>query len=1041
DHIRQPVRFTDTIHTLHQAGVTAFVELGPDPVLTALTQTTLDTEDTVTTAALREGHPEALTLTTTLAQLHTHGHPITWPTSPTTQPAIHPAELPTYAFQRDRFWLSPANTGASAATLGLGTTDHPLLGAAVVLPDGTRLFTGRVSLHTHPWLHDHVVFGTVVLPGVAFLDLLLYAGTQAGCGRIDELVHHAFLAVPPQGARDLQITVGTADETDRRPFTMYSRAAHAAPEVEWTRHASGFLAVEEQQPAFEMAAWPPAGATPVDIEEFYRTFINRGYEYGPMFQGFKAGWRLGEDVYAEIALPQDGDAETYGLHPALLDSALHPLMLWYNAEDGVRLPFSWSGVTLHATGARQVRVRLSRPEPDIVSLAIADRSGAPVMTIEALAMRPVGAEQLAAARSKQPDSLYRVQWNKISTGTNRPAGLPFAVLGDKELAGTLGRLGIAAECHDGLAALQETVPASIAGLLLPVAAADLEVATGTHSTAASVLSTLQEFLADERFAGTTLAVLTHGAIAVRDEEDVPDLAASAVWGLVRTAQSENPGRIVLLDHDDSDLSLRALPAALAGDASQFALRAGDLLVPRLARATVATEAAAPLDPAGTVLLTGGTGTLGTLIARHLVTEHGIRHLHLVSRRGAAAEGADQLRSELTALGAEVTLSACDTADGEALATLLGSLPAEHPLTAVVHAAGILDDSTVPSLTADRLDAVLRPKVDAAWHLHQATKHLDLAAFVLFSSVAGLIGNAGQANYAAANTFLDALAQHRRAQGLAGLSLAWGLWEQDSGMAGALDEAGRARLNRGGIAPVPTGQALELLDIALTQDRALLVPAKLDVSGLGSDGETVPPMLRGLVGTTTRRKARNVVDATTFQQRLADRSAEEQVRILQDHILNQLAAVLGHSSAAALDGQTGFLEIGLDSLTAVEFRNTLNRDTGLRLPATTLFDYPTPAELAAFLRTEFAPTSTAADVADPLAFALELDRLEVGLPTLFPAARDGLALRLQGFLTKLTELQQAADHAGAVATVRIDSATDDEIFDFIDNELGLGTDGE
>ncbi|MFI9276281.1 SDR family NAD(P)-dependent oxidoreductase, partial [Kitasatospora sp. NPDC052896] len=947
-------------------------------------------------------------------------------------------------FQRDRYWLHPTHTGTNAATLGLGTTNHPLLGAAVVLPDGTRLFTGRVSLHTHPWLHDHVVFGTVVLPGVAFLDLLLYAGAQAGCGRIDELVHHAFLAVPPQGARDLQITVGTPDETDRRPFTMYSRPADAAPDEEWTRHASGFLATEERRPAFDLAAWPPPGATPVDIDEFYRTFINRGYEYGPMFQGFKAGWRLGEDVYAEIALPEDGDAETYGLHPALLDSALHPLMLWYHAEDGVRLPFSWSGVTLHATGARHVRVRLSRPEPDLVSLAIADRSGAPVMTIEALAMRPVAAEQLAAARGRQPDSLYQVRWTKLPTGSTRSAGAPFAVLGDKALANTLGRLGTAAEYHEGLAALQENGPAGVAALLLPVGTDGLPLAAGAHGTAAAVLATLQGFLADERFAGTTLAVLTRGALAVRDEEDVPDLAASAVWGLVRTAQSENPGRFVLLDHDDSDLSWRALPAALAADAPQGALRAGELLVPRLARATVATEAAVPLDPAGTVLLTGGTGTLGQLIARRLVTEHGVRHLHLVSRSGPDAPGATELVAGLTALGAEVTLSACDTADGAAVAALVAAVPAGHPLTAVVHAAGVLDDSTLPSLTPERLATVLRPKVDAAWQLHEATKHLDLAAFVLFSSVAGLIGNAGQANYAAANTFLDALAQHRRAQGLAGLSLAWGLWEQDSGMAGALDEAGRARLNRGGIAPVPTGQALELFDLALTQDRALLVPARLDLRGLGSDGGTVPPMFRGLVGTTARRKARDVVDTATFQQRLAGRSEEEQVRSLQEHILNQLATVLGHGSATALDGQTGFLEIGLDSLTAVEFRNTLNRDTGLRLPATTLFDYPTPAELAAFLRTELAPAPSPAGAGDggQLPFAAELDRLEADLPTLFPDARDGLALRLEGFLAKLTELRQAADSAAAVATtVRMDSATDDEIFDFIDNELGLGADGE
>ncbi|MET8630612.1 SDR family NAD(P)-dependent oxidoreductase [Kitasatospora sp. NPDC004669] len=1051
EHIRQTVRFTDTIRTLADNGVTTYLELGPDPVLTALTHTTLDDEHTLAISTLRHNHPETRTTTTTLATLHTHGHPITWPIPTPSGATIRTADLPTYPFQRDSYWLKPATRSADLASAGLTTTDHPLLGAAVVLPDGTRLFTGRVSLKQQPWLYDHVVFGTVVLPGVAFLDLLSYAGGQAGFGRLDELVHHAFLAVPPQGARDVQITVGTPDETERCPFTMYSRPADAAPEEEWTRHASGYLAREVGQPSFDLSVWPPAGATPVDIDAFYRTFINRGYEYGPMFQGFKAGWRLGEDVYAEIALPDDGDEENYGLHPALLDSALHPLMLWYGAEDGVRLPFSWSGVTLHATGARHVRVHLSRPEPDLVALEIADRSGAPVMTIEALAMRPVGADQLAAARTKQPDSLYRVQWSRIAAGSVRPAALPYAVLGDKDLADRLVRLGIAAEVHDGPGALQSTVPAGIAGLLLPVAAAEEGVVAGAHATAAAVLATVQEFLSDGRLAGTVLTVLTEGAIAARDDEDVPDLAAAAVWGLVRTAQSENPGRIVLVDHDGGDPSLRALPAALAGDAPQFALRAGELLVPRLAKATVTAESPVPLDPAGTVLITGGTGTLGALIARRLVTGHGVRHLLLVGRRGPDAPGAAELVAELRESGAEVTVAACDTADRDAVAALIDAVPTEHPLTAVVHAAGVLDDSTLPALTAERLGAVLRPKVDAAWHLHEATEHLDLRAFVLFSSVAGLIGNAGQANYAAANTFLDALAAHRRARGLGALSLAWGLWELERGMAGALDEAGRARLTRGGIAPVPTAQALDLFDLALGHDQPLLVPARLDLTGFGGDNPAVPPLMRGLVGTTARRRAKDTVDADTFRQRLAGRGEEEQVRILEEHILGQLATVLGHSSAAALSSQAGFLETGLDSLTAVEFRNTLNRNTGLRLPATTLFDYPTPAELAAFLRAEFAPEAAGAAGAagadatggTPPLLAAELDRLTADAATLRSDARNDLILRLQDVLDRLTELDGTAgsDPADDAAAARMNSATDDEIFDFIDNELGLGADGE
>ncbi|WP_255956178.1 acyltransferase domain-containing protein, partial [Streptomyces odontomachi] len=633
-HIRQPVRFADGVRSLRAAGASTFLELGPDPVLTALTRATLDEageadEPVVAVCALRADHPETRTFVTALATAHVHGVDVDWQL-----PAGAPGQavdLPTYPFQRDRYWLAPARSAGEPGAAGLEAAGHPLLSAETVLPDGTRLFTGRVSLPTHPWLYDHVVFGTVVLPGVAFLDLLLYAGDQVDCG-IEELTHHAFLAVPPQGARDLQITVEAPDETGRRSFTLYSRATDADRSQEWTRHASGLLAPLVQEEPFDLAAWPPAGATAVDIDAFYRTFINRGYEYGPMFQGFRAGWRLGDDLYAEIALPDDADAEHYGIHPALLDSALHPLMLWYDAADGVRLPFSWRGVSLRASGARRVRVRLTRPERDTVALSIADASGAPVMRIASLAMRPVGPEQLAAARSTQPDSLYRMDWNKLPTAPAAAATLPFAVLGDKELTADLERLGVAAACHPELAGVR----GATAGLLLPVGGTDRAVADAAHGTATQVLAVLQEFLADERFSGTPLVVLTRGAVAMDDAEDVQDLAAATVWGLVRTAQSEHPGRIVLVDHDASDLSWRVFTAGMASGEAQFALREGALLVPRLSRATLATDipatpaTPATLDPNGTVLVTGGTGALGALLARHLVTVHGVRRLVLTS---------------------------------------------------------------------------------------------------------------------------------------------------------------------------------------------------------------------------------------------------------------------------------------------------------------------------------------------------------------------------------------------------------------------------
>ncbi|WP_344319586.1 type I polyketide synthase, partial [Streptomyces yatensis] len=498
------------------------------------------------------------------------------------------------------------------------------------------------------------------------------------------------------------------------------------------------------------------------------------------------------------------------------------------------------------------------------------------------------------------------------------------------------------------------------------------------------------WLNDDRFTNSRLVLLTSGAVAAGADEPVADLVHAAVWGLARSAESENPGRFVLVDVDGAADSLRAVPDALASGEPQVAVRDGVLRAPRLARAAAAGsgsgEDAPEFDADGTVLVTGASGTLGGLLARHLVVERGVRRLLLVSRRGGEAPGAAELSAELTELGAAVRWAACDVADRDQLAEVLRAIPAEHPLTAVVHTAGVLDDGVFGSLTSERLERVLRPKVDAAWNLHELTRDLDLSAFVLFSSAAGVFGNAGQGNYAAANAFLDALAQHRAARGLPGTSLAWGLWADSSAMTGELDDADVSRMSRGGVLALSATEGLELFDAAGRLGEALLVPMALDMAALRAQaaGGALAPLFRGLVRVPARRAAEGAAASGALAGRLAGLDAAEQLDVLLDLVRTNVATVLGYAGPETVDPDRSFRELGFDSLTAVELRNALGAVSELRLPATLVFDYPTPMVLAEFLRAEV--VGAAAAVAGPVVVAAADDE---------PIAIVGLGCRYPG----------------------------------------------
>ncbi|MFD8125781.1 SDR family NAD(P)-dependent oxidoreductase [Streptomyces mirabilis] len=979
-NLRELVRFAPTVERMAADGYRCFVELGPHPSLvTALHTVAEDSghENLVAVGSLRRDEDGPACLDRATAELHVHGRRIDWRRL---VPDTAPVDLPTYAWDPRRHWIEPeSTTGASGL---FDRAAHPLLGIQLQSPDETRwTFRGEWSEDTADWLPDHTVFGRTVVSGTTLMELCRAALAVArpdDPADLTDLLLLSPLTLPDSGTVEVSVEVVTAGPVP--DITVHSRP-RALEATGWTLHATVSASAPAAPTADRPPVWPEA-AEPAWTPETYERLTALGLGYGPVFQGVRSAVTTGDgELLARLSLPPTARdaADPYPLHPALLDAALH-VAAGLDASDGrVLLPVAVGRCVLPPGGARELTAAVRRTGGSGTDLTLDvtlwDTDGFPAGRLEGVRLRAADPADLNGA-SENARHLYEVVWTAVPEQPDEAPGTEWAVVGDPadpEVAGALRGLAAA-----GTHVRSGTGGADVSGVggvdvrgtggvdvfvrFWPRPATDAEPSAAAQELAAAALAELRALIAlpqDEAPARTVW--VTRGAVGAVDKDTVPGLAQSVLWGLARSARAEHPELgLTLLDLDDSDPADALLTAATHAEEPELASRAGTLLAPRLVRARARDRdatgtpvvpdlagrpALVPTD--GTVLITGGLGAVGRHIAR-LLAEHGVPRLLLTSRQGPDDPRAAEVAAELTALGAEVEVAACDIADAAAVAGLLDRIGEESPLRGVVHCAGVLADGVVAELTPERLAQVLRPKVDGAAHLHRLTADARLALFLLVSSAAGVVGNAGQGNYAAANVFLDQLAHHRRALGLPGVSLSFGAWAGEGLAAAHADLDRMARLGHRALTP---DQGRELVELALRQGAPHLVAWALDLPRLRETATTA-----ATTGDGTAAVWRSLLPAPRTGRRggdgLADRlarlpEAERAERVLA-LVREEISRALGLRSTESVRPDQPLRELGMDSVTAVELRNRIGARIGAKLPATLLFDHPTAARLAAHL---------------------------------------------------------------------------------------------
>ncbi|MCV9879626.1 type I polyketide synthase [Brenneria izbisi] len=981
---RCAVRFDAAVQWLEAHHVVAALEVGPDGVLTALGRASTVSETSgvpgaAWIACLRKGRDEWRPFFTALARLYAQGQPLDWRKLLVQTPTV---PLPTYPFQHRRYWLQ-APPAQPTLNSGFFAVKHPFLHAGIdSAAQQSWIFTGRLDAARQPWILEHRVADVAAGAGAMTAEMMLSIGERIGCQRIDDLFLHTILPLDESIPTAIQLHIGPAEADGGRTVEAYFHQPNAPEPHEyqmaaWKRYATCRLVPGEtslpEWPDLHNDNWPPANARPVDFTPIYEHLAAQGVILGNAFQRLVNVWEHADGLYIEAASPESHaePGENFTLHPTLLDAGMQAALLEQltpgKENRQPRLLFSLSGIRQYIRGAQRLRGHLVRKTDDPstsgyseYALRLADDTGRAVAIIDAIVLKSSNSPRLSPSRPP----FYHLAWREIAPDSSSKKPKVRWIVPQNRLrerfSGVIKEYDAASaydDIHQTLATFSPR-PDEIAVFIAPDGDNTPEFID--HSPTNSVLNALQAWLNEPRTAAVPLLVVTQGAIATNDGENVPNLAQSPLWGLVRSAQLEHPGRFFLLDINEvenTSLSLINTAINALSHEPQLALREGKILAPRLLKAAGDGDLTAyghtdqpenpcrNLNPDGTVLITGGTGALGKVIAKHLAEHHGIRHLLLASRRGKNAPGANALLKDIAKLGAQAAIVACDIADMSAVASLLDAIPTAHPLTAVIHTAGNVDTATLKTMSAEQIDNVLQSKAISAWHLHQITQHHDLAAFVLYSSAVSILPQKGQGNYAAANAFLNALAHHRRHQGLPATAMAWGMWAERSEMGEQLGDGEIKNIIATGQIPLSRPQGLAFLDAVVGTNMVnhppLLIPARLNLEALREQGD-IP-----LLAEVRPRRAASRGSLSSSRQ-IADMPEKERLPYLLNVIIQYAGEVLSHSDPKSIRSDVEFITLGFDSLTSVEMGSRLSQTFGVRIPATAIFDHSTPQALAQFL---------------------------------------------------------------------------------------------